>query len=156
MTEAPRYDDSLTIALLRARDAVTAQFRDHVGEAGLTLQQWRVIRALAGGGALDTTTLAKSCVILAPSLTRIVRHLGDLRLVEQVPSSDRRQRVIKLTPKGEALFTDIWQVSQRKYAAIEDAFGSEELHDLVVSLNRLRACLEIETKTEDRVGDGGG
>ena len=156
MTEAPRYDDPLTIALLRARDAVTAQFRDHVGEAGLTLQQWRVIRALAGGGALDTTTLAKSCVILAPSLTRIVRHLGDLGLVEQVPSSDRRQRVIKLTPKGEALFTDIWQVSQRKYAAIEDAFGSEELHDLVVSLNRLRACLEIETKTEDRVGDGGG
>ncbi|RZO28474.1 MAG: MarR family transcriptional regulator [SAR116 cluster bacterium] len=156
MTEAPRYDDSLTIALLRARDAVTAQFRDHVGEAGLTLQQWRVIRALAGGAALDTTTLAKSCVILAPSLTRIVRHLGDLGLVEQVPSRDRRQRVIKLTPQGEALFTDIWQVSQRKYAAIEDAFGSEELHDLVVSLNRLRACLEIETKTEDRVGDGGG
>ena len=156
MTEAPRYDDSLTIALLRARDAVTAQFRDHVGEAGLTLQQWRVIRALAGGAALDTTTLAKSCVILAPSLTRIVRHLGDLGLVEQVPSRDRRQRVIKLTPQGEALFTDIWQVSQHKYAAIEDAFGSEELHDLVVSLNRLRACLEIETKTEDRVGDGGG
>ena len=156
MTEAPRYDDSLTIALLRARDAVTAQFRDHVGEAGLTLQQWRVIRALAGGAALDTTTLAKSCVILAPSLTRIVRHLGDLGLVEQVPSRDRRQRVIKLTPQGEALFTDIWEVSQRKYAAIEDAFGSEELHDLVVSLNRLRACLEIETKTEDRVGDGGG
>ena len=156
MTEAPRYDDSLTIALLRARDAVTAQFRDHVGEAGLTLQQWRVIRALAGGAALDTTTLAKSCVILAPSLTRIVRHLGDLGLVEQVPSRDRRQRVIKLTPQGEALFTDIWQVSQHKYAAIEDAFGSEELRDLVVSLNRLRACLEIETKTEDRVGDGGG
>ena len=156
MAEAPRYDDSLTIALLRAREAVTAQFRDHVGAAGLTLPQWRVIRALAGGAALDTTTLAKSCVILAPSLTRIVRHLGDLGLVEQVPSRDRRQRVIKLTPQGEALFTDIWQVSQRKYAAIEDAFGSEELHDLVVSLNRLRACLEIETKTEDRVGDGGG
>ena len=116
----------------------------------------RDVAALAGGAALDTTTLAKSCVILAPSLTRIVRHLGDLGLVEQVPSRDRRQRVIKLTPQGEALFTDIWQVSQRKYAAIEDAFGSEELHDLVVSLNRLRACLEIETKTEDRVGDGGG
>ena len=150
MTEAPRYDDSLTIALLRARDAVTAQFRDHVGEAGLTLQQWRVIRALAGGAAFDTTTLAKSCVILAPSLTRIVRHLGDLGLVEQVPSRDRRQRVIKLTPQGEALFTDIWQVSQRKYAAIEDAFGSEELRDLVVSLNRLRACLETEEKPRDR------
>ena len=149
MADAPRYDDSLTIALLRARDAVTAQFRDHVGAAGLTLQQWRVIRALAGGTALDTTTLARRCVILAPSLTRILRHLGDTGLVETVPSRDRRQRVIRLTPAGETLFTDIWQVSQQKYAAIEDAFGKDELRDLVVSLNRLRASLETDKETGD-------
>jgi homoprotocatechuate degradation regulator HpaR len=149
VADAPRYDDSLTIALLRARDAVTAQFRDHVGAAGLTLQQWRVIRALAGGTALDTTTLAKRCVILAPSLTRILRHLGDAGLVETVPSRDRRQRVIRLTPAGETLFIDIWQVSQQKYAAIEDAFGKDELRDLVVSLNRLRASLETGQETGD-------
>ncbi len=149
MADAPRYDDSLTIALLRARDAVTAQFRDHVGAAGLTLQQWRVIRALAGGTALDTTTLAKRCVILAPSLTRILRHLGDAGLVETVPSRDRRQRVIRLTSTGETLFTEIWQVSQRKYAAIENAFGKAELRDLVISLNRLRACLETDQETGD-------
>ena len=149
MADAPRYDDSLTIALLRARDAVTAQFRDHVGAAGLTLQQWRVIRALAGGTALDTTTLAKRCVILAPSLTRILRHLGDAGLVETVPSRDRRQRVIRLTPAGETLFIDIWQVSQQKYADIEDAFGKDELRDLVVSLNRLRASLETDQETGD-------
>ena len=142
MTDAPRYDDSLTIALLRARDAVTAQFRDHVGDAGLTLQQWRVIRALAGGAALDTTTLARRCVILAPSLTRIVRHLGELGLVEPVASRDRRQRVIRLTSDGEELFTRIWQISQQKYDAIEEAFGKDELRQLVVSLNRLRACLD--------------
>jgi DNA-binding MarR family transcriptional regulator len=67
-----------------------------------------------------------------------------------VPSRDRRQRVIRLTPQGAALFTEIWQVSERKYAAIEDTFGSEELRDLVVSLNRLRACLETEEKPRDR------
>jgi len=149
VADAPRYDDSLTIALLRARDAVTAQFRDHVGAAGLTLQQWRVIRALAGGTALDTTTLAKRCVILAPSLTRILRHLGDAGLVETVPSRDRRQRVIRLTPAGETLFIDIWQVSQQKYAAIEDAFGKDELRDLVISLNRLRASLETDQESGD-------
>ena len=144
VAEAPRYDDSLTIALLRARDAVTAQFRDHVGEAGLTLQQWRVIRALAGGTELDTTTLASRCVILAPSLTRIIRHLAGRNLVVKVPTRDRRQRVVRLTDEGEALFTRIWEVSKQKYAAIEDAFGRAEMRDLVVSLNRLRACLESD------------
>ena len=63
-------------------------------------------------------------------------------LVVKVPTRDRRQRVVRLTQDGEALFTSIWEVSQQKYAAIEDAFGRAEMRDLVVSLNRLRACLE--------------
>ena len=142
MAEAPRYDDSLTIALLRAREAVTAQFRDHVGAAGLTLPRWRVIRALAGGKALDTTTLARRCVILAPSLSRIIKTLSERGLVEQVPAKDRRQRVIRLTMDGEVMFSQMWDVSKTRYAAIETAFGHEEVHDLVKTLNRLREVLE--------------
>ena len=57
-------------------------------------------------------------------------------------SRDRRQRVIRLTSDGEELFTRIWQISQQKYDAIEEAFGKDELRQLVVSLNRLRACLD--------------
>lgn len=142
MADAPRYDNSLTIALLRAREAVTAQFRDHVVAGGLTLTQWRVIRALAGGAELDTTTLAHRCVILAPSLTRIIKHLEGRGLIKKVPARDKRQRVVKLTEDGEAIFTDMWAVSNTKYAAIEDAFGAEEMRDLVATLNRLRAVLE--------------
>ena len=108
MAETPQYDQSLTIALLRARDAVTALFREHVAAAGLTLQQWRVIRALAGGHELDTTTLSDRCVILPPSLSRILRFLATEQLVENVPSSDRRQRVVRLTEKGQALFDRTW------------------------------------------------
>ena len=142
MVDAPRYDDSLTIALLRAREAVTAQFRDHVAAGGLTLQQWRVIRALAGGTELDTTTLAHRCVILAPSLTRIIKTLKGRGLIEKIPARDRRQRVVRLTADGEALFTEMWAVSKTKYAAIEAAFGRAEMLDLVETLNRLRATLE--------------
>lgn len=142
MADAPRYDDSLTIALLRAREAVTAQFRDHVAAGGLTLPQWRVIRALAGGTELDTTTLARRCVILPPSLTRIIKTLEGRGLIEKVPARDRRQRVVRLTSDGETLFTDMWAVSKSKYAAIEAAFGRDEMHELVGILNRLRAVLE--------------
>ena len=142
MADAPRYDDSLTIALLRAREAVTAQFRDHVAAGGMTLTQWRLIRALAGGTELDTTTLAHRCVILAPSLTRIIKTLERRGLIEKVPARDRRQRVVRLTADGEAMFTEMWAVSKTRYAAIEAAFGRAEMFDLVETLNRLRAVLE--------------
>ena len=142
MAETPEYDQSLTIALLRARNAVTALFREHVAAAGLTLQQWRVIRALAGGHQVDTTTLSDRCVILPPSLSRILRFLATEQLVENVPTSDRRQRVVRLTGKGQAMFDRTWVTSQEKYAAIEAAFGADETRQLVDTLNRLRACLE--------------
>lgn len=142
MADTPQYDESLTIALLRAREVVTAQFRDHVATAGLTLPQWRVIRALAGGVTLDTTTLAERCVILPPSLSRIIKTLSERGLTEQVPTRDKRQRMIQLTDEGETLFSSMWEESRRRYAAIEAAFGQNEMHDLVKTLNRLRAVLE--------------
>ena len=40
------------------------------------------------------------------------------------------------------MFTEMWAVSKAKYAAIEAAFGTEEIHNLVGTLNRLRAVLE--------------
>jgi len=142
VADTPRYDESLTIALLRAREVVTAQFRDHVATAGLTLPQWRVIRALAGGLTLDTTTLAERCVILPPSLSRIIKTLSERGLTEQVPTRDKRQRMIQLTDEGETLFSSMWEESRRRYAAIEAAFGQDEMRDLVKTLNRLRAVLE--------------
>lgn len=142
MTNQPQYDDSLTIALLRARESVTALFREHVAAAGLTLQQWRVIRALADGDILDTTSLADRCVILAPSLTRIINHLLAEELIEQVPTKDRRKRAVRLTEKGRACFDTVWSTSTEKYKTIEAQFGTTEIQQLVASLNRLRAVLD--------------
>ena len=45
------FERSLPIALLRAREATMRLFKPHVDAAGLTLPQWRVIRALARAGA---------------------------------------------------------------------------------------------------------
>ena len=142
MSNPPKYDDSLTIALLRARESVTALFREPVAQAGLTLQQWRVIRALADGAEMDTTTLADHCVILPPSLTRIINHLLSESLVETVPTKDKRQRAIRLTSEGRAVFDEVWAVSQERYAEIKTRFGDDEVTDLVASLNRLRKALD--------------
>ena len=50
--------------------------------------------------------------------------------------------MVRLTAEGEAMFTEMWAVSKTKYAAIEAAFGRAEMHNLVETLNRLRAVLE--------------
>lgn len=90
------FQRALPISLLRAREATMRPFKEHVENDGLTLQQWRVIRALADESPLDSKTLSERCVILAPSLSRIFKALADKGLIETVASSDARSRYCRL------------------------------------------------------------
>lgn len=50
--------DSLTIALLQAREAAMAYFRPIVKRHNLTEQQWRIVRILAERPSMDFHDLA--------------------------------------------------------------------------------------------------
>ncbi|MXC79319.1 homoprotocatechuate degradation operon regulator HpaR, partial [Escherichia coli] len=50
--------DSLTIALLQAREAAMSYFRPIVKRHNLTEQQWRIVRILAESPSMDFHDLA--------------------------------------------------------------------------------------------------
>ncbi|MEX9248479.1 homoprotocatechuate degradation operon regulator HpaR, partial [Salmonella enterica] len=50
--------DSLTIALLQAREAAMTYFRPIVKSHNLTDQQWRIVRILADSPSMDFHELA--------------------------------------------------------------------------------------------------
>lgn len=136
------FDDALPIALLRARDATMRNFKPHLDNFGLTQAQWRVLRALADDGPLDASTLAERCVILAPSLTRIIKSHMQQGLVAQKRSSDARRKVIVLTEKGQAMFDEAFAGSLEIYRDLEAAFGGEKMDTLLELLNELRETAE--------------
>jgi len=49
-----KFDDSLPLKLLKAREAALNYFRPILKEIPLTEQQWRIIRALNEYGALES------------------------------------------------------------------------------------------------------
>lgn len=132
------FERALPIALLRAREATMRRFKAHVDAHGLTLQQWRVIRALADDGPADATMLAERCVILQPSLTRIFRTLRQKNLIAAVETEDARRHTVALTDGGRALHDAMAGRSEEIYREIEDAFGRENMEHLLELLTRLR------------------
>jgi homoprotocatechuate degradation regulator HpaR len=136
------YERSLTVALLRAREVTMRRFKGFADAYELTLPQWRVMRALADGEPLDASTLCQRCVILPPSLTRILRSLCERGLIVSVPSSDARRHMVTLTPKGQALFDSLVIQSEGTRREIEEAFGVERMHLLLDLLNDLRVVTE--------------
>lgn len=136
------FESSLPIALLRARQATAHKFKPHTDAVSLTQPQWRVIRALAGGAPLDVATLSTRCVLMQPSVSRLLKGLQDRGLIETLPGNDARRRLVALTVEGQRMFDRIAVISEAVYRDIEAVYGRDELKQLVDMLVRLREVAE--------------
>jgi len=143
------YERSLTVALLRAREVTMRRFKRFSDAENLTLPQWRVIRALSDGEPLDAGTLCQRCVILPPSLTRILRALAERGLITQVASSDARRHTVTLTPAGAALFKRLVVQSEGIRHRIDATFGEERMQELLDMLNDLRVVAETLPEADE-------
>lgn len=132
------YDRALPIALLRAREATLSPFRRELDAIGLTVQQWRVIRVLAEGEARTAGELSELCVLMPPSLSRIIKTLTGSGLIERVEDEDARRRRVKLTPAGFAKYREMAGKSAEIYARLEAAFGTEKMEQVLDLLTELR------------------
>ena len=141
------FQHSLPMELLKAREAAMASFRPMLRGHGLTEQQWRVVRALAAYGNIDAGELAKRSFLLAPSLTRILRHLEREKLVKRSSDkSDQRRSVFVLTASGRSLFARVGPDTEQLYAAIETKFGKKKLESLYGLLSDFYTSLSEQQK----------
>jgi DNA-binding MarR family transcriptional regulator len=94
----PALVDVLTAAQRRlARGLAVA-----LAEEGRTLDEWRLLRALADGEGHQMGELAETLVIPHPTLTRLVDGLVDSSLVYRRQSrADRRRVAVFLGRRGE-------------------------------------------------------
>ena len=131
-------EESLPLKLLKAREAVMEQFRPLLNEAGVTEQQWRVLRALVEHERMDAGDLARLVCIRMPSLSRIIRDLEGRELISKHRSQkDRRQIDVCITRAGRSFFKTASRDSEKSYATIEKSFGQDRLDRLMQELDAL-------------------
>ncbi len=122
--------------LLHAREALMAHFRPVLNEAGVTEQQWRVLRTLSEEGPMEPNQIARSCQILSPSLTRMLAGMESAGLiVRERVDADQRRQAISLTPRSEALIARMRPVVDTKYRELEATIGRERLERLYRDLD---------------------
>ncbi len=138
------YDRALPIALLRAREATLRPFRKELEKIDLTVQQWRVIRVLAEGEARSASALSELCVLMAPSLSRILKNLSERGLIERVEDEDARRRMVRITPEGMEKYSAMAGRTAEIYQRMEDAFGSDKMETLLDLLTELREVVKRE------------
>lgn len=142
----PPFNQSLPMALMRARDAAMLHFRPVLASAELTEQQWRVMRALYDEGATDISSLAKTCHILLPSMSGILKRLEARALIKRKANQeDQRSSLILITSKAKRLIEELAPQLEQRYQEIEQKIGKEQLDDLYKLLFELEAKLNSAT-----------
>lgn len=141
---------NLPLLFLQARESIFARFRPILNAAGVTEQQWRVMRALLERGPLEPRQIGEICRLSSPSLAGMLSRMDDLGLVlrERLDHDQRRVRV-SVTAKGWALAAKLAPRIEATYRELEEQIGTEFMERLYLTLDEVIAKLGTSSSDED-------
>src|SRR5262249_41681041 len=139
----PPYRSSLAGLLLEAREAVMQPFRPILRSAGVTDQQWRVLRMLIDRGPIDLAQLAEAALLHPPSLTRILRDLVARKLVRRAKNpKDGRGTLVSISPTGQELVRRLTAEALPVHEKVAARYGKARLNQLQSELAALALVLQ--------------
>jgi len=117
--------------------------RKMLADAGVTEQQWRVLRVLKEEGPQEPTHLADRACLLLPSLTRILQKLEAKGLIlRRVHPCDKRRQIVDISTEGERVIQDNIQITLRLAEDLRTRLGPDRHEALLDLLNDLH---DLET-----------
>jgi DNA-binding MarR family transcriptional regulator len=128
------------LTLLRSADLAKNRFSHLFEAAGITFQQYNVLRILRGAGdkGLPTLEVGERMIERTPGVTRIVDRLEAKGLVERRRGVEDRRRVwCRISPMGLALLDRLDDPVSRTDVSIFEGMPHSELRLLTQTLERL-------------------
>jgi DNA-binding MarR family transcriptional regulator len=109
---------------------------------GVTVEQWRILRAMSHGHGHSMTDLAEAVLMPHPTLTKAVDRLVDHALVyRRQDTADRRRVAVHLSELGCDLVARLDRRAAEHHADVEAAFGADRTERLMRELEALAvAC----------------
>lgn len=144
---------NLPLLFLQARESVFARFRPILNAAGVTEQQWRVLRALLEHGPLEPRQIGDVCRLSSPSLAGILARMADNGLVlRERLENDQRRVMVSVTAKGHELAANLAPTIEAAYRALESEFGVDFIERLYATLDEVISKLGESSLSEDADG----
>jgi len=135
------------VALLRTADVVRRTISRAVEPAGVTLQQYNVLRILRGAGAegLPTLEIGERLLEQTPGTTRLIDRLVEKGWVCRHEGRDRRQVLCAITPDGLSLLASLDGPVLAADSLLEEAgMTSSDLSRFVSLLDAVRSAHSAE------------
>ena len=130
------------LGLLKTSDLVRRVISRVVEPAGITMQQYNVLRILRGAGddALPTLEIRARMIEQTPGITRLLDKLERRGWVTRNRhSGDRRQVLCLITPQGKQLIDSLDDSVDAIYGQLLGAVSDTDVQVLVRAMDAVRA-----------------
>lgn len=125
-------------ALRKATRRVSQLFDSVLAPTGLRATQRSLLRSIARSGGQTMGQLATSLVLDRSALGHNLRPLErEGLIVLDIDPTDKRNRLAKITPKGESKLREtdaLWQVAQQRFESKFGAARAEELREILAGI----------------------
>ncbi|MGP3928731.1 MarR family winged helix-turn-helix transcriptional regulator [Nonomuraea sp. KM88] len=134
---------SLAYLLSRAERSVNRGLAAALAGEDVTVEQWRIMRALADGRGDSMGELAAAVLMPHPTLTKAIDRLIERALVYRGPSKgDRRRVAVFVSDRGAELLARVDGAVAEHHGLVAVAFGAERTERLMSDLEGLVAVLD--------------
>lgn len=133
------------LALLRTADDSKRHATRAIEHAGITLQQYNVLRILRGAGerGLPTLSVGERMLERTPGVTRLIDRMERKGWVARRRCTEDRRRVwCRITDDGLALLSGLDAPIAEVDESLAEALDEDELVCLIGYLDRVRAHLD--------------
>jgi DNA-binding MarR family transcriptional regulator len=133
----------LAYLLTEAERGVNRGLAEALAAEGVTVEQWRILRALSDGYGHSMGDLAAAVLMPHPTLTKAVDRLIDEALVyRRQDETDRRRVTVFLAKRGRTLIERLDRHAEEHHRAVQAAYGAQRTERLMRELARLVASLD--------------
>ena len=137
---------NLVNRLFRLGNAVQAQTQQLLGmTSDLGVVHYRILLRLCQAGSQNVQGIAELLGANRSVVSRALPAMKDAGWLEVVPHErDRRQLIVKITPKGQQVVETHRGVIDARFDALNAAFSDEEFERLLEYLDRLDAIMALD------------
>ena len=114
-------------------------------EANVTLSeyelysaQWAIIYCLATQGPMVQAEIGKYLNVEAPTVTRTLRRMEENDWITREEGADKRERIVRLSPRGESELPAIKRSMQQMEATLLRDLNQEEKEQLYLLLRKIK------------------
>jgi DNA-binding MarR family transcriptional regulator len=126
-----------SFAVRRTSRAVTQMFDELLQPSGLRVTQFTLLVAIATAGTGSMTGLGRELIMDRTTLARNLRPLQKAGLVTIGVGEDRRERVVRLTERGDQALATALPLWRQAQARILRGLGPDRWRDLSATLATL-------------------